>query len=87
MKRIRLAILYGGRSGEHEISLRSARSILDAIDRDKYELVLIGIDPEGHWHLHSEASFRPLTASPLARVQTDADEVFLAPAPAAGWLP
>ncbi|MCP5115128.1 MAG: D-alanine--D-alanine ligase A, partial [bacterium] len=34
----RVAVIYGGRSGEHEISIRSARSIMDAIDRGKYEV-------------------------------------------------
>lgn len=48
-KRIRVGIIFGGRSGEHEVSLRSARSVMDAIDRDKYEVLPIGITPEGHW--------------------------------------
>jgi D-alanine-D-alanine ligase len=41
--------LFGGRSGEHEVSLRSARSILKAIDRKKYEVVELGISKEGRW--------------------------------------
>jgi D-alanine-D-alanine ligase len=41
--------LFGGRSGEHEVSLRSARSILKAIDRKKYDVVELGISPEGRW--------------------------------------
>jgi D-alanine-D-alanine ligase len=48
-KKLRIGILFGGRSGEHEISLRSAASILQAIDRKKYEVVPIGITKEGHW--------------------------------------
>jgi D-alanine-D-alanine ligase len=48
-KRIRVGIIFGGRSGEHEVSLRSARSIMDAIDRDKYDVLPIGITKEGHW--------------------------------------
>jgi D-alanine-D-alanine ligase len=49
IKRIRVGIIFGGRSGEHEVSLRSARSIMDAIDKDKYEVLPIGITKEGRW--------------------------------------
>jgi D-alanine-D-alanine ligase len=49
MKKLRVGILFGGRSGEHEISLLSAASVLDAIDKDKYEVVPIGITKEGRW--------------------------------------
>ncbi len=48
-RKIRVGIIFGGRSGEHEVSLRSARSVMAAIDRDKYEVVPIGITKEGHW--------------------------------------
>ena len=48
-KRIRVGVLFGGRSGEHEVSLRSARSVMDAIDKDKYEVLPVGITKEGHW--------------------------------------
>ena len=48
-KRLRVGILFGGRSGEHEVSLASAASILRGIDPDKYEAVPIGISKEGHW--------------------------------------
>jgi len=41
--------LFGGKSGEHEISLRSARSILKAIDRKKYDVVELGIGKDGRW--------------------------------------
>jgi D-alanine-D-alanine ligase len=48
-KRLRIGILFGGRSGEHEVSLVSAASILRAIDRKKYDVVPIGITKDGHW--------------------------------------
>ena len=51
-----LGILFGGRSCEHEVSVTSATSILKAIDRDKYNVHLIGIDKSGHWHLADELS-------------------------------
>ncbi len=49
VKRIRVGVIFGGRSGEHEVSLRSAKSVMDAIDRDKYEVLPIGITREGRW--------------------------------------
>jgi len=49
MKKVRVGILFGGRSGEHEVSLLSAASVLNAIDKDKYEVVPIGITKEGRW--------------------------------------
>jgi D-alanine-D-alanine ligase len=48
-KKLRVAILYGGRSAEHEISILSARNIHAALDRTKYEPILIGIDKAGRW--------------------------------------
>ncbi|MEW6750215.1 MAG: D-alanine--D-alanine ligase family protein [Candidatus Latescibacterota bacterium] len=48
-KRIRVGVLFGGRSCEHEVSVTSARSVLEAIDRSKYEVMLIGISKEGRW--------------------------------------
>jgi len=49
MSKIRLGLIFGGRSAEHEVSLRSARSVLKAINRDKYDMTLIGISKEGRW--------------------------------------
>src|SRR5580658_1311355 len=49
MKKLRVGILFGGRSVEHEVSLLSAASVLNAIDKDKYEVVPIGITKDGRW--------------------------------------
>ena len=49
MKKIRVGILFGGKSSEHEVSIASANSVVDALDKEKYEAVLIGIDRQGHW--------------------------------------
>ena len=49
MKKIRVGILFGGRSGEHEVSLLSAASVVNAIDTTKYEVVPIGITKDGRW--------------------------------------
>jgi D-alanine-D-alanine ligase len=48
-KKLRVGILFGGRSGEHEVSLLSAASVLKAIDRKKFDVTPIGITKEGHW--------------------------------------
>ena len=48
-KRLRVGVLFGGRSAEHEVSLRSALSIMEAMNRDKYELVPIGVSKAGEW--------------------------------------
>lgn len=47
--KLRVAVLFGGRSGEHEVSLMSARSVLDALRRDRYEILEVGITQEGVW--------------------------------------
>src|SRR3984885_6038486 len=49
MQKLRVGILFGGRSGEHEVSLLSAASLLNAIDKEKYEVVPIGITKDGRW--------------------------------------
>jgi D-alanine-D-alanine ligase len=49
MEKLRVGVLFGGRSGEHEVSLLSAASVLNAIDREKYEVVPIGITKDGRW--------------------------------------
>ena len=56
-RKIRVAVIFGGRSAEHEVSLQSAKSVLAAIDRDLYEPVLIGIDKDGRWYLNEESTF------------------------------
>jgi D-alanine-D-alanine ligase len=49
MKKLRVGVLFGGRSGEHEVSLLSAASVVNAIDKEKYEVVPIGITKDGRW--------------------------------------
>lgn len=52
----RVGVIFGGRSGEHEVSIRSARSVIEALDRKKYEVVAIAITKEGKWLAHSDAA-------------------------------
>jgi len=55
MNKLRVGILFGGRSGEHEVSLLSAASVFNAIDKNKYEVVPIGITKDGHWVTAADA--------------------------------
>lgn len=63
MSKLRVGVLFGGRSGEHEVSLLSAASVLNAIDKNKYEVVPIGITKEGRW-LTAGAAERLLQGKP-----------------------
>ncbi len=64
-KKTRVGVLFGGKSAEHEVSLQSAKNVVEAIDREKYEVVLIGIDKQGQWFL-SDAEQLLLEADPGA---------------------
>src|SRR5260370_37724878 len=61
-KKLRIGVIFGGRSGEHEVSIRSARSVIEAIDSAKYEVVPIAITKEGNW-LGAAAASRLLPES------------------------
>ena len=54
-EKVRVGLLFGGKSAEHDVSLQSAQNILDAIDTEKYEVVLVGIDRTGQWFLNEGA--------------------------------
>ena len=69
-RKLRVGVLFGGRSGEHEISLLSAKSVLGALDRDKYDVTEIGIDRDGRWLL----SGNPMKALSDGAVHQDAGE-------------
>ena len=69
----RIAILFGGKSAEHEISLISAMNIIDAIDRSRFEPVLIGIDRKGAWFLQDESVFLKQDRNPLSVKLTQFD--------------
>lgn len=56
-KKIRVGILFGGCSAEHEVSLQSAKNVVDALDQSKYEVVLIGIDKTGRWCINDNSQF------------------------------
>ncbi|HYJ45806.1 MAG TPA: D-alanine--D-alanine ligase family protein [Pyrinomonadaceae bacterium] len=56
VKKLRVGVVFGGRSGEHEVSVRSARAVIDAMDPDKYEVVPIAITKEGKWLSPADAA-------------------------------
>ena len=56
MKKLRVGVIFGGRSGEHEVSVRSARAVIDALDPRKYDVVPIAITKEGKWLSPAEAT-------------------------------
>ena len=55
-KKLRVGVIFGGRSGEHEVSLRSAESVINAMDKSRYEIVPIGITKEGRWLASANAA-------------------------------
>lgn len=79
-EKIRVGVVFGGRSAEHEVSLQSAKNVLEAIDKSKYEPVLIGIDRDGHWHVNEQSTFL-LNANnfKLAQLNRTQEEVALVP--------
>jgi D-alanine-D-alanine ligase len=70
-KKLRVGVIFGGRSGEHEVSIRSARAIVEAIDRRKFEVVPIGITKEGKWLAPAQsAQLLPAAVQPLLPSKT-----------------
>jgi D-alanine-D-alanine ligase len=70
-KKLRVGVIFGGRSGEHEVSIRSARAIVEAIDRKKFEVVPIGITKEGKWLGPAQsAQLLPAAVQPLLPSKT-----------------
>ncbi|MCW2478612.1 D-alanine--D-alanine ligase [Candidatus Symbiopectobacterium sp. NZEC135] len=57
MKKLRVGIIFGGKSAEHEVSLQSAKNIIDAIDKAKFDVTLLGIDKQGAWHINDASNY------------------------------
>ena len=86
-RKINVAILFGGQSAEHEVSLQSAGNVAAAIDRKKYDVVLIGIDKKGKWYLNEESKFLLHADSPkLIKMQETGDSLALVPGDQSGQL-
>lgn len=79
-RKIRVGVLFGGKSAEHEVSLLSARNVIDAIPREKYEIIPIGIDKGGLWHLNHDIKFLHAARSPRdARLALAPESIALVP--------
>lgn len=83
MEKLRVGLLFGGRSVEHHVSIVSAASILGALDQDRYDVSLIAVDQAGHWHLADAQTALPdvarepgvfLPASPGSTILLQSDE-------------
>ena len=87
MSKTRVAIVYGGRSTEHEISILSARNILASLDKDRFEVTLIGIDKEGRWSLQDPKLLLDAPTDPRqVKLQDNCPPVAMAPRPTGGML-
>lgn len=84
-KRLRVGILFGGRSGEHEVSLASAASVIRSLDTDKYEAVPIGITKDGRW-LVGAAAQKMTEQRMLPELLKNGERVVLPPDPSASAL-
>jgi len=82
-ERIRVGVLFGGESAEHEVSIQSAKNVVEAIDRNRYDVTLIRIDRSGCWHLDDETSLSPDAAN-LRRTDLSSGTHHLALAPGGG---
>ncbi len=87
-RKTRVAVLYGGKSGEHEVSLKSAASVLRYIDRERFEPVPISIDKQGRWQCHdlrriegANTESLPIPAdSPIIRLEPQGEHTAILPA-------
>nr|AIA15475.1 L,D-transpeptidase catalytic domain protein [uncultured bacterium] len=80
VKKVRVAVLYGGRSGEHEVSLMSAANVIENLDKDQFEVVPIGIDKEGAWHVGDAVFRRGLSdTSRLPRLNAQPNQLLFDP--------
>jgi D-alanine-D-alanine ligase len=76
MKKLRVAVLYGGRSGEHEVSLQSAAAVINHLDRARFDIVPVAIDKQGCWHLNDLSLIEGRASLPVFK---DAPRVVLPP--------
>lgn len=80
LKKIRVGIIFGGKSAEHEVSLQSAKNVIEAIDKSKYEVVLIAMDKDGKWYLNEDSQFLLNSTNPkLIQLNKSNNKVALAP--------
>lgn len=80
MAKMRVGIVFGGKSAEHEVSLQSAKNIVEAIDKSRFDVVLLGIDKQGLWHINDAGNYL-LNAQDPARIALRPSTVTLAQIP------
>lgn len=87
MAKLRVGVVFGGKSAEHEVSLQSAKNIVDAMDKSRFEVVLLGIDKQGQWHLCDANNYLQNASDPahIALAPTQ-NSVALVPGQSAGQL-
>lgn len=86
-KKIKVGLLFGGRSGEHEVSIASAMSVFKALDKNRYDVTLIGIDKEGRWLLPDPEKMLALADKPMSIRLADIKGSFgLVPYPTANQI-
>lgn len=79
-KKLRVAIVFGSKSAEHEVSLQSAKNVIEAMDKNKYEMVLIGISKNGRWFLNDKSQFLLNSENPkLIKLNQENKTVALVP--------
>ncbi len=79
-KKIRVGILFGGKSAEHEVSLQSAKNVVDAIDKKIFDVTLIGVTKKGKWLLSDQSEFLLNSGDPkLIKLNQSSDSVALIP--------
>lgn len=79
-KKKKVAVIFGGKSGEHEVSISSAISVFNALDKSKYDVALIGIDKSGRWLMPSEAKFLAHAENPrLLKLNQEKETFSLVP--------
>ena len=83
-RRLRVALLAGGRSSEHDISLASARSVLEALDPSRYEVVQVAIDRDGRWEIGDPPVAVAATRTEVSREATGPAEPRPGPGPVTG---
>lgn len=76
-RKIRVAIIFGGRSAEHEVSIQSAKNVYNSLDKSKYDILLIGIDKQGRWVLNQPAQFLLISSNPKLTKLNNQNQVSL----------
>ncbi len=71
MKRLRIGVIYGGRSGEHEISIASAAAVVSNLDRDRYEAVPLYVDRDGRWTIPDRPPIAASAAEVIGRARAN----------------